>query len=142
MGIAQRARDGRSGRVYAQTVENVGASVLMPHVMVKVLPATTVYTDEWQGYSALKYAGYAHGRVNHSERVYVSGDVHVNTIEGFWSLVKRGISGVHHSVSAKHLQGYLDEYSFRYNHRRDETPMFKLLLENVAHGQAGPLAVE
>ena len=54
-----------------------------------------------------------------SEKVYVSGDVHVNTMEGFWSLVKRGIGGVYHSVSAKHLQGYLNEYAWRYSHRGD-----------------------
>ena len=49
----------------------------------------------------------------------VSGDVHTNTIEGFWSTVKRGIGGVYHNVSAKYLQTYLDEYCFRYN-RRDQ----------------------
>ncbi len=47
----------------------------------------------------------------------MASDVHTNTIEGFWSLAKRGISGVYHSVSTQHLQGYLDEYAFRYNHR-------------------------
>jgi transposase len=47
----------------------------------------------------------------------VTGDVHTNTIEGFWSLVKRGISGTYHGVSTKHLQSYLDEYVFRYNNR-------------------------
>jgi hypothetical protein len=49
--------------------------------------------------------------------VYVSGDVHTNTIEGFWATVKRGIGGTYHSVSTKHLQSYLDEYAFRYNNR-------------------------
>jgi ISXO2-like transposase domain len=47
----------------------------------------------------------------------VSGDVHTNTIEGFWGLLKRGLGGVYHSVSDKHLQTYLDEYVFRYNNR-------------------------
>jgi hypothetical protein len=61
--------------------------------------------------------GYVHGRIKHAERVYVSGDVHTNTIEGFWSLVKRGLEGVYHSVSRKHLQGYLNEYAWRYNQR-------------------------
>lgn len=55
--------------------------------------------------------------MNHSEKVYVSGDVHTNTIEGFWALLKGGIGGVYHSVSTKHLQSYLDEYAFRYNNR-------------------------
>lgn len=57
--------------------------------------------------------------------IYVAGDTHTNTIEGFWSLVKRGISGVYHSVSAKYLQSYLDENSYRYNHRNDTRAMFE-----------------
>ncbi len=75
--------------------------------------------------------GYVHKRIKHSAKVYVMGDVHTNTIEGFGSLVKRGISGVYHSVSRKHLQKYLDEYSFRYNHRKTEIPMFKVFLNQI-----------
>jgi transposase len=56
------------------------------------------------------------------------GDMHTNTIEGFWSLVKRGIAGTHHAVSAKWLQGYLNEYAWRYNHRDDGQAMFLTLL--------------
>ncbi len=52
------------------------------------------------------------------------GDIHTNTIEGFWSLVKRGIGAVYHAVSAQHLQSYLDEYVFRYSHRDDPGSMF------------------
>jgi hypothetical protein len=66
------------------------------------------------------------------EKVYVMGDVHTNTIEGFWSLVKRGIGGVYHSVSKKYLQTYLDEYSFRYNRRVAGQPMFISLLAEVS----------
>ena len=74
-----------------------------------------------------------HDRVNHREGVYVSGDVHTNTIEGFWSLTKNGIRGVYHAVSAKHLQGYLNEYAWRYSHRADERALFEtLLLRSVA----------
>jgi len=70
--------------------------------------------------------------VQHQQNIYVMGDAHTNTIEGFWSLVKRGIGGVYHSVSRKYLQSYLDEFSFRYNHRKDDQPMFVSLLEQVA----------
>lgn len=59
------------------------------------------------------------------------GLAHVNTVEGFWSLVKRGINGVYHAVSPKYLQTYLNEYGFRYNHRKSETPMFVLFLGRV-----------
>ena len=64
-------------------------------------------------------------------RFTVQGDAHTNTIEGFWSLVKRGISGVNHAVSEKYLQSYLNEYSFRYNRRDQEQPMFEAFLGQV-----------
>jgi ISXO2 transposase-like protein len=60
------------------------------------------------------------------------GNVHTNTIEGFWSLVKRGLGGVYHSVSKKYLQTYLNEYAFRYNHRACGNLIFPLLLERAS----------
>jgi len=121
----------RGGRVMAVTVPNVRTATLMPHLTKRVLPASTVYTDELKSYDHLGKAGYFHDRINHSEAVYVSGDVHTNTIEGFWSLVKRGIGGVYHAVSAKHLQGYLNEYAWRYNHRCDGRAQFETLLRRT-----------
>ena len=118
----------RSGRVKVMTVPNVKRATLLPQVVKHVIPASTMYTDELRSYDRLARAGYGHKRINHSEQVYVSGDVHVNTIEGFWSLTKRGIGGVYHSVSAKHLQGYLNEYAWRYNHRDDAHAQFETLL--------------
>jgi hypothetical protein len=56
--------------------------------------------------------------VYHSADIYVDGDAHTNTIEGFWSLTKNGIRGVYHNVSAKYLQNYLNEYAFRFNRRK------------------------
>ncbi|MQA91603.1 MAG: IS1595 family transposase [Gemmatimonas sp.] len=94
----------------------------------RVLPASTVYTDELLSYYTLGQQGYQHERIQHAEGVFVSGDVHTNTMEGFWSLVKNGLRGAHHSVSAKDLQGYLNEYAWRYNHRKDERSMFETLL--------------
>jgi transposase len=76
--------------------------------------------------------GYVHNRINHSAKVYVMGDSHTNSIEGFWSLLKRGIGGVYHQVSAKYLQSYCDEYSFRYNRRNSEEPMFISLLDQIS----------
>ncbi|MFH1140170.1 MAG: IS1595 family transposase [Chloroflexota bacterium] len=121
----------RHGQVRAMTVPNVKKATLMPHLTRRVIPASTVYTDELRSYNGLQKAGYRHGTVNHSEEVWVSGDVHTNTIEGFWSLTKRGIGGVYHSVSAKHLQGYLNEYAWRYNHR-DGQAQFEVLLDRAA----------
>ncbi len=122
----------RGGRVIAVTVPNVKKATLLKHVQEHVLPATTVYTDELKSYKDLDKHGYAHARVNHKERIYVSGDVHTNTMEGFWSLLKRGIDGVYHSVSAKHLQGYLNEYAWRYNARLLRRGRFDLLLLRAA----------
>ena len=122
----------REGRVVAVTVPNVDGVTLLPYVKKHVIPATTVYTDEMGAYKYLRENGYDHKTINHMEQVYVSGDVHTNTIEGFWSLAKRGIGGVYHAVSAKHLQGYLNEYSWRYNHRDGGQVMFETLLLRAA----------
>ena len=118
----------RKGKVVAVTVPNVRRATLLPHIQERVLTSATVYTDELRSYDRLSQKGYQHERVNHSNHVYVSGDVHVNTIEGFWSLTKRGIGGVYHSVSTKHLQGYLNEYAWRYSNRDDERSLFELAL--------------
>jgi transposase len=123
-GIAQR-----QGRVFATTVPSVKGATLLAHVVERVLPGSTVYSDELHSYDALGHnMGYQHKRIHHSERVYVSGDIHTNTIEGFWSLTKRGIGGVYHAVSKKHLQGYLNEYAWRYNERHNPRAMFSTLL--------------
>lgn len=66
-----------------------------------------------------------------SAKEYVRGRIHTNNIEGFWSLLKRGIGGVYHSVSEKYLQSYINEYGFRYNHRNDIKPMFLTVLSQV-----------
>ena len=83
-------------------------------------------------YRGIEKKGYAHKRIRHSAGVYVSGDIHTNTIEGFWSLVKRGINGVYHSVSKKYLQSYLQEYEWRYNLRNTNQGRFRLLLLRAA----------
>jgi transposase len=119
----------RGGRVRATVGEFRGDA--WSHVETHVLPASVVYTDEYGPYTSLN-RGYQHKRINHSQKVYVRGDVHTQTIEGFWSLVKNGIRGAHHAVSAKHLQGYLNEYAWRYNFRDDPRSMFELLLARAA----------
>lgn len=122
----------RQGRVVARKVINVKAETLMPLLRESVVRGSTVYTDEYDSYNRVKRLGYRHRRIQHAARVYVIGDIHTNTVDGFWSLLKRGINGVYHSVSAKHLQSYLDEYSFRYNHRNARKPMFKSFLGQVS----------
>jgi transposase len=116
-GIVERGKGDDHGHVTATVVPDAAVETLLPKVQRKVLDKSLVYTDEWAAYNGLAKHGYLHSRVTHSQAVYVSGDVHTNTIEGFWSLVKRGISGVYHSVSDKWLQAYLNEYAFLYNNR-------------------------
>jgi len=89
-----------------------------------------LFTDEYGPYEAVGERFQRHHRINHSLKVYVSGEIHTQTIEGFWSLVKNGIRGVYHAVSAKHLQDYLNEYAWRYNRRFDKEPMFRQIIQN------------
>lgn len=76
-----------------------------------------IHTDGHGAYSGLKKEFASHGVVRHDQGEYVNGTVHTNTIEGFWSIMKRGIIGTFHVVSHKHLQRYCDEFSYRYNTR-------------------------
>jgi transposase len=122
----------RRGRVVARVMPDVKASTVLPIVAERVLPASMVYTGDFSVYDGVSRMGYTHNRINHSARVYVMGAVRTNTIEGCWSLLKRGIGGVYHSVSAKDLQSYCDEYAYRYNHRNEMKPMFTSLLAEVS----------
>jgi transposase-like protein len=108
----------RGGRVSATVVDIPWKSRLLSPIRTRVLPRTMIFTDEANHFRDLTFMGYNHRRVNHSQGVYVDGDVHTNTLEGFWSLTKNGIRGVYHNVSAKYLQMYLNEYAFRYNRRK------------------------
>lgn len=126
-GMAQR-----KGKLMARVVTDVKAKTLLPMVKESVSPDAKIFTDEYRVYDALPSMGYKHESVNHAEKIFVAGEAHTNTLEGFWALTKNGIRGVYHAVSAEYLQHYLDEYSFRYNHRDDVTPMFFIFLERVA----------
>jgi transposase len=138
MGIVER-----KGRIVARVSPELNTPTMNALVNEFVLPETTIFTDEASAYNELPRLsgmGYQHRRINHRQKIYVSGDVHTNTIEGFWSLVKRGIGGVYHSVSAKYLQSYLDEYSFRYNRRDSGNLIFPAMLQRVSElASAKPL---
>jgi transposase len=124
----------RGGRVIAKVVPNTQAATLLPHVTERVLPRSAIFTDEYVSYGPLAALGYRHKRVHHGQGVYVSGDAHTNTIEGFWSTTKNGIRGVYHSVSTKYLQTYLNEYAFRFNRRKSlhlEQPMFDAFMGRI-----------
>jgi transposase len=118
---------------FQMSTEDVDAATLTGAIREHVLPSSTVYTDELNAYNTVgKHKQYDHRRIHHSSKVYVVGDIHTNSVEGFWSLLKRGIGGVYHAVSQKYLQTYLDEYSFRYNRRDQGNLIFKSILEQVS----------
>jgi transposase len=129
----------RKGKIIAKIATETGNQQLLNLAAEHILPESTVYTDEYRAYNALgelkkdgKPLGYQHRRIHHASRVYVMGDIHTNTVEGFWSLLKRGIGGVYHAVSQKYLQTYLDEYTFRYNRRDQGNLIFRSILEQVS----------
>jgi transposase len=126
LGMAMRGTSWQPGQIVARVLPDASQESILPHVTKRVLPRSTVYTDEGRNLQNIGAMGYRQSRVNHQQGIYVAGDVHSNTIEGFWSLIRRGIGGVYHSVSTKYLQSYLDEYVYRYNHRKDDEPMFEV----------------
>jgi transposase len=132
IGLVERSNPKRRGRVIARVIPDTKKPTLFGNVKQYVMPGSIVFTDDFSAYDGLEHRGYNHKRIRHSAHVYVVGDIHTNTIEGFWSLVKRGIGGVYHNVSAKHLQSYLDEYCFRYNRRHEGNKQFRSILGRVA----------
>jgi transposase-like protein len=105
----------RGGRVKAEVVPNVKASTLRPRVKESIATGSSVYTDALPSYNGLGVR-FSHKTIDHAER-YVDGKVHTNTIENFWSLVKRSLNGTYISVEPFHLFRYLDERVFTFNER-------------------------
>jgi transposase-like protein len=139
-GMVERSREGRPGQVVARVVPNAQAATYMPHMVRHVEVETTIYTDQATHYNRLGKDGWHHETIRHDQAVYVSGDVHTQMIDGFWSLVKRGISGTHFHVSAKWLQGYLNEYAWRYNRRgKDGQGNHRLMFLEMALRSALPI---
>jgi len=105
------------GKVHLHVVPNTQAKTLKPIIENMVANGSIIVTDEWLAYQGLS-KNYAHIVINHQENEYVRGGFDNNGLEGFWSLLKRGIYGIYHQVSPKHLNKYCDEFSFRYNARK------------------------
>lgn len=123
----------RGGKIIARKIENRQTETLTGEIVYNIKTSATLHTDEHLGYNAVRKM-YKHGIVNHSAGQYVNGNSHVNTVEGFWSLLKRGIFGIYHFTSKKHLQKYVDEFTFRYNTRHNsEAGRFNLLLSHIEH---------
>jgi transposase len=126
----------RGGRIKATHLASRRGAPLREKVIEWVDPDSIVYTDEWPAYNFAAQHFAAHSRVTHSTGEYVRGTWHVNTVEGFFGNLKTGIRGNYKKVSRKWLQGYLNEFVWRYNHRRtkDGRAMFHALLSRAASG--------
>lgn len=107
----------RGGHVRSHHVETVSAKTLRPILMAQVDPASTIMTDENKVSKGMAKAFAAAESVHHGAGEYVRGGAHTNTIENYFSILKRGITGTYHHVSATHLKRYLAEFDFRYNER-------------------------
>ena len=108
----------RNGRVRARAVPDVTGHTLKSAIREHVDPRSRIVTDEYGSYRGIgKHFSGGHHTVSHKAKEYARGDIHVNTAESFFSLLKRGVNGAFHSVSRRHLDRYCDEFSFRWNSR-------------------------
>ena len=107
----------RSGEVRSFHVAKVNGKTLKSVLLGNIAKDAHLMTDDYSGYRKIAKNFASHGAVNHSEREYVRGNIHSNTVEGYFSILKRGLIGTFHHVGAQHLQRYVDEFDFRYNTR-------------------------
>ena len=127
----------RGGRMAAEIIPDVKKSTLREVTLRNVEPGSVVSTDELMSYGLLTGDGYAHGAVKHGSKEYAYYDYrtkethHTNNVEGFWRLFKASVRGTHVHISAKYMQRYLDEFTFRTNHRAMQNAMFDLLIGAV-----------
>jgi transposase-like protein len=126
MGILER-----EGQIFTKVIPNASRLSLIPPIFERIKAGTRISTDEWPPYKILTALGYDHGMVHHASKEWADGDTHVNTLEAFWSMLKRGIRGTHIHVSPKHLPKYLGEFEYRYNLRKQPHQMFPRLLANL-----------
>jgi transposase-like protein len=110
----------RNGEVRSFIVPTVSAKTLKDVLLENINPSSHLMTDELSAYRKIGKNFSSHDTVTHKNFEYVRGDAYTNTVEGFFSLLKRGINGVYHHVSKEHLHRYLAEFDFRYNHRKVE----------------------
>ena len=126
MGMIQR-----EGKAYLKHIPDTSRYTLINQIKANVNPTARVITDEFNSYTYLHKHGFKHDVIKHKD-AYVVGDIHTQNAENLWSTIKRGITGVYRVVSKKYLQAYIDEYTFRYNHRHELGFMFNRLLSQVA----------
>lgn len=107
----------RSGRIYVKPVQSTDSQTLQTAIKERVEEGSQIFTDEFPSYRGLE-GDYSHETINHSIGNYVNGNIHTNGIESHWSMLKRGIYGIYHQVSEKHLHRYCTEFGYRHNTRK------------------------
>jgi|CXWL01.1.fsa_nt_gi transposase-like protein len=121
----------RNGNIKGVVIPNTKRDTLEPIIEENITSGTTISTDELKSYKHIHRLGYTHGTVQHGIEQYVNGIHHVNGVEGFWKHLKGAITSTHVHVSSKHLQKYVNEFSFRYNMRKDPSGMFGQLIASL-----------
>lgn len=123
----------RGGGVRLKVEERRERETLHAFIKGEISPkAERIMTDEWEAYQGIADGDTKHETVNHSQDEYVRGDVHTNSAEGVFSLFKRSLVGAYHQVSVKHLDRYLDEFSFRFDNRSNPFLFRDTLLRLIA----------
>jgi transposase-like protein len=123
----------RTGEVRAQVIHKTNYDNIIPFLVKNVHQGSNLMTDEHAVYGTMERL-YNHQTIKHMLKEYVRGEVHTNTIENFWSVLKRGIYGTYHFISTKHVQNYLEEYAFRFNSRHiTEAQRFDKLISLSNH---------
>ena len=131
MGMLERGTIAKHSKIRTKVLPNVQRQSLHEEIRRHVEPGCNLFTDAYVSYKGLE-SEYAHQVVDHAVE-YVRGTVHTNTIENFWSLLKRGIKGTYVSVEPFHLFRYLDEQAFRFNTRKaNDAERFASALSSVA----------
>lgn len=126
----------RDGKVVNHVIPETKSENILPIIQKQVKEGSHITTDDLLLYRNVKNVGYTHSFVRHGRGEYVVGDSHTATIDGFWSLLKRGIIGIYHSTSKKHLYRYCDEFTFRYNTRElTDNDRFISVLTQVANAR-------
>lgn len=125
----------RGGGIRLQVEKRRDRKTLHSFVEEHASDAENVYTDDWEAYKGIQDEDTEHRRVNHSANEYVRGEVHTNSIEGAFSLLKRSIVGSYHQISAKHLPAYLDEFEFRFDNRNNPYLFRDTLLRLIDSGR-------
>jgi hypothetical protein len=126
----------RKGNVRAFPVHRITAANLQRAIAEHCdMENSVLMTDEAAGYQKLGRRFKRHEIVTHSKYEYVRGDAHTNTVEGFFSLLKRGVNGVYHHISREHIARYVDEFTFRYNARKVDDGTRTTLLVAGAEGR-------